>query len=45
MGIILNGELSAGSGPFNKNLECMSKANKPGFGIPLNSNGINMLTN
>jgi hypothetical protein len=39
------GELGVLHEPFNKQDVCRSNANRPGFKIPENSEGINMLTN
>ena len=38
-------ELSALHEPFNGDQNCYSYANQPGYGIPTDSDGINLLTN
>ena len=38
-------ELSAYNEPFNGNGKCISRTNKAGYGIPVDANGVNMLTN
>jgi hypothetical protein len=39
------GDLSAFSEPFNGDGKCCSYANEPGYRIPLDGTGTNMLTN
>jgi hypothetical protein len=39
------GELAVGEEPFNRQYACLSWANRSGYKIPKNSEGINMLTN
>ena len=39
------GELDVFDDPFNHNGYCFSKTNQPGFQIPQDENGLNMLTN
>jgi len=38
-------ELGIADSPFNRDRSCESFANKPGYGIPLDKDGTNMLTN
>jgi len=38
-------ELSASNAPFNGDDNCSSNSNNPGYGITLDTAGINMLTN
>ena len=38
-------ELAAGDAPFNGDGSCYSRANKPGYRIPVDGAGTNMLTN
>jgi hypothetical protein len=40
-----NGELRVFHGPFNEPNACLSQANESIYKIPVNSEGINMLTN
>ena len=38
-------ELTAYNEPFNGDRNCCSYADKPGYGIPIDADGNNMLTN
>lgn len=40
-----NRELSAWNEPFNGEENCLSWSNQPGYGIPVDDAGLNMLTN
>ena len=40
-----NCELGATEEPYNGEDSCSSVANEPGYGIPVDTHGINMLTN